>query len=180
MRFSAWPTRFPHLCLNGCLVFLKKLVSLQAFADLFWMLENLCWDEAVGITPCGSLTDVLGHLEWAERWKLRLCKWARGVCPPSVECPWFGSIMAVMLTSTVNVLGIRSPIREELAVQHWYYPLKAELIPLHQTYWAHSLKELNLQVHKSPADDGKNTFLCLDFIIYLSSLDYILSESVLY
>lgn len=77
-------------------------------------------------------------------------------------CPWFGSITAVMLTSTVNVLGIRSwmgkSVRCSGAVQ---YLLKAKLIPLHQTYRAHSLKELNLQVHKSPVDDNKNTFLYL-------------------
>lgn len=52
------------------------------------------------------------------------------------------------------------------AVQHWYYLLKAKLIPLHQTYWAHSLKEVNLQMHKPAVDDdNRNTFLCL----YVSS-----------
>ncbi len=50
-------------CLNGCLVLLKELLSLLAFADLFTLWENLCCDEAVRIISRGSLNDVLGHLE---------------------------------------------------------------------------------------------------------------------
>lgn len=46
----------------------------------------------------------------------------RGVCLPSVGRPWFGSIMAVVLTSTVNVLGIRSQITGELPVQALILP----------------------------------------------------------
>lgn len=87
-----------------------------------------------------------------------------------MRCSRFGSITAATLTSTVNVFGIRSWIWVEQSST-----LKAKLIPLHQTYWAHSLKELNLQVHKSPGDDNKNTFLCLDFLMYLS-LQWMITE----
>lgn len=59
---------------------------------------------------CESLSDVLGHLDCAELWKLHLCKWAL-VGLPSVQRPWFGSIMAAVLTSTENVLGVSSQIK---------------------------------------------------------------------
>lgn len=43
-----------------------------------------------------------------------VCVNGRGVCLPSVERPWFGSITAVVLTSTVNARGVRSQMKGEL------------------------------------------------------------------
>lgn len=76
--------------------------------------------------------------------------------PPSPGCPWFGAITAV------NVLGMRSREKGNDFVAVWFMQrlLKAKLIPLHQADQTHSLKELNLEVHKSLVEDNKNTFFC--------------------
>lgn len=79
-----------------------------------------------------------------------VCVNGRGVCLPSVERPWFGSIMAVVLTSTVNVLGVSSQIKGASPALMLLYPLKAQLIPSHQSHFACSVKDstfrwINLQ-----------------------------------
>lgn len=113
--------QFLDVCLNGCLVFLLLTEGSEKglLDDSVWILE---W--------CAC------HLDCAELWKLHLCKWAL-VGLTSVQRPWFGSIVAAALTSKENVLGVRSQIKGRVCVvvmefSHWYYPLKAKLILLHQ------------------------------------------------
>lgn len=85
------------------------------------------------------------------------------MCPlyPAMGCPWFGSILAETLTSTVNVLGIRCRISRE---QGWrvavHMPIEgythSASSDLSSTL---SLKEPNLEVHESILDDIINMLL---------------------